>query len=305
MTLGFRLFLIFLILNLIVTIIYGVISIFFKNVERRKVFIRVLIMLLAPGAGALLFFVSWVFYRFFFNEEVDLSDVVFSKERERELVRTDEERDRNVVSIEEAIEVTEKSDLRKLLMSVAQGNYENSLSAISMALNCEDTETAHYAASVLQEALSEFRLKVQKDYEHLAKKAQSEDDIEEEAAELIEYMDKYLVQHVFGEAEQKSHVDMLANVAELMFTKKPEAVTSKIFETVCSRLLEIKDYERCENFAKRAKEYYPNTLSSYTSLLKLYFNSEKKEQFFAELENLKRSSVIIDKETLQLVRTFM
>ena len=65
-------------------------------------------------------------------------------------VRAEEERESNLVSLEEAIEITNDTELRSLMMNVVRGDIQQFLSSISLALNSEDTETAHYAASVLQ-----------------------------------------------------------------------------------------------------------------------------------------------------------
>lgn len=294
-------FIIFLIVNLIVTALYLIIGLFSEKTDRRLIIMRCIVMFCAPGVGALLFFLSWLSYMIFFREEVDLSDVVFSKDREKEIIRTNEERDRNVVPLEEAIEVTGNTELRNLVMSIAQGDVEKSLASISLALNSEDSETAHYAASVLQETLNEFRLKVSKDYQVVQRRGEN---IAEEATDLARYMNKYLAQKVFTDMEQKSFVGMLENVVTILHEEKPEAVTSELYEMVAMRLLEINEYEKCEVWANRSMDMYPNTLSSYTNKLKLYFNSENKNKFFMTLEDLKKSSVIIDKDTLALIRTF-
>ena len=62
-----------------------------------------------------------------------------------------------MIPLEEAIAITEKQDLRSLMMNVVSSDIKNSLASITLALNSEDTETAHYAASVLQDALNDFR----------------------------------------------------------------------------------------------------------------------------------------------------
>ena len=258
-------------------------------------------MLLAPGVGALLMFFGWFGYEFVFRKDVDLSDVIFSKDRERELISTNEEAERNVVSLEEAISVTDKTDLRALVMNVAQGDYSDSLSAIALALNSEDSETAHYAASVLQDALNDFRLRVQKAYNKVQKR---DEELEETATKLIEYMNKVLSQDVFTDIEQRSFTHILEDTAQILFEEKREALTAELYETVCLRLLEVKDYDRCKIWCERGKESFPNTLSSYTCMLKYYFNSGMKDEFFNELDELKHSDVIIDRETLELIRAF-
>ena len=90
--------------------------------------------------------------------------MVFSKERTDTLQRPDEDVEKNMVALEEALEVSDKKSLRTLMMNVIRGDYKHSLSAIALALNSEDSETAHYAASVLQEVLNDFRTGVHERY---------------------------------------------------------------------------------------------------------------------------------------------
>ena len=47
-----------------------------------------------------------------------------------------------------------------------------------------------------------------------------------------------------------------------------------------------------------------NSLATYSCFLKLYFSSGQREKFFATIDDLKRSSVVIDRETLELIRVF-
>lgn len=112
-------------------------------------------------------------FKLFSSQGMDLSDVVFSKDRKENFLRPDEEMERNMVSLEEALEVTDKKSLRTLMLNVIRGDYRNSLAAINLALNSEDSETAHYAASVLQDVLNDFRSKVQTDYLYARKKMNS------------------------------------------------------------------------------------------------------------------------------------
>lgn len=294
-------FLIFLLINAIITLIYMIIAIFFRKTNRHLALLRGIVMLLAPGAGPLFIFLGWFGYEFIFRKDVDLSDVVFSKDRGRELVRTNEDVERNVVSIEEAITVSDNRDLRALVMGVAQGDYSESLASISLALDCDDSETAHYAASVLQDALNGFRLRVSKEYNQVIRRG---DNVAKEAIELIEYMDKVLVQKVFAMVEQKSFANKMADVAQILFEEKLEAVTEEVYEAVCLRLLEVGEFERCEEWCNRSMSHYPEALASYTCKLKLYFNSNRQEEFFDTLTKLKAAPVIIDSQTLELIRAF-
>ena len=187
------------------------------------------------------------------------------------------------------------------MMNIVRGDIKKFLAAISLALDSEDTETAHYAASVLQDALNDFRINVEKQYQLVI---QGDENQSIYAEALIEYMNQVLEQKVFTDMEQKSYVERMDEVCEIYYTGYSDQFTSSQFEAITMRLLEVEEYEKCRKWCERAKLHYPNTLSTYTCQLKLYFNSGQKENFFKAVEELKHSSVVVDKETLELLRVF-
>lgn len=297
-----RLFIIILAVNLIITIIYLIVNLFRKKDNRTSFWIRGLVMLLCPVTGVVVFFVSYIAFLLFFHKEVDLADVVFSKERVERILHADEDRERNLVPVEEAIEVTDRENLRTLMLNVVRGDIQQSLSTIAMALDSEDSETAHYAASILQDALNDFRMNVQKNYQYMQ---QNEEERVEYAHMLIEYMDQVLKQHVFTEMEQRNQIATLDDVCEMLYEQEPESMLSSEFESVSMRLLEMSEYEKCKKWCDRAVIHYPNTLSTFTCQLKLYFTTEQKEDFFRVLNGLRESGISIDQETLQMIRVFI
>ena len=81
-------------------------------------------------------------------------------------------------------------------------------------------------------------------------------------------------------------------------------MTSSQYEAISLRLLEIEEFEASKKWCERAEYQYPNTLATYTCQLKLYFNSGQRERFFEVVEDLKKSAIVIDSETLELIRVF-
>ena len=303
-----RWFIIFLIVNLIVSLLYLLFGMIFNRTSRKKVAMRSLIMLYAPGIGPLLFFISYLFYRLLFYRKVDLSDVVFSKEKSKELVRINEEKERDFVPVEEAIEVADKGELRELVLNMAQGDYSESLSAINMALNAEDTETSHYAASILQDAINDFRMLVRKenarindiDEEDESKREQLIFDIKK----LFVYMNKVLEQRILSKLEQNGYTDILDKLLEKYYRLAGASITSEMYEAMALRLIETEKYDRARSWCERALWRYPNTLASYTTLIKLYFSCGDRENFFKTMQELKESNIVIDRDTLELIRAF-
>ncbi len=291
-------FLSLLLLNLIITVVYLVWNLLRK---KKNCIMNAIVMFLCPLVGPCFFLLAYLLYKLFFSEPVDLEDVIFSKERVETHVHAQEEQERNMVSLEEAIEVTNEKELRTLMMNIVRGDIQKFLATISLALNSEDTETAHYAASVLQDALNDFRIKVEQQYRMI----KSGDEYQLIYAEtLLEYMNQVLAQKVFTDLEQCNYVGMMDEVCELYYNNCPEQMTSARFEAISMRLLEIKDFDNCTKWCERAKSSYPNALATYSCQLKLYFTSGQRQKFFEVIEELKQSSVVVDRETLELLRVF-
>lgn len=286
--------------NLLVVLIYLAWNLFRKRKKSRSCMIRSLVMILCPIVGPLFFFTAHLFYRLFFSAPVSLEDVVFSKERKRTFIHAEEERESNLVPLEEAIEITDTDNLRGLMMNVVRGDIQKSLASIMLALNSEDTETAHYAASVLQDALNDFRANVQKQYNLIMEETEQL----ELAEALVDYMDQVLVQHVFTDLEQERYVGIMGEVCELLYNKDRGRMTSARYEAVSLRYLELEKFDESEKWCERAEYHYPNTLATFSCLLKLYFNSGQKRKFFEVIDELRHSSVVLDHEMLELIRVF-
>lgn len=269
--------------------------------ERLACIIRFVVMLLCPVIGPLFFLFGHLLYRTVFRKEVDLADVIFSKERVRTNVRADEDRERDLVPIEEALAVSDKNSQRALMLNVIRGDVQQSLAAISLALNSQDSETSHYAASVLQDELNDFRFNVQKMYQEIEREDEDQTECEEA---LLPYMNNVLVQKVFAETEQKKFVLRMSDVGDYLFRKDREKMSSEFYEWISLRLLDVSAFDKMEIWCNRAAEQYPEELSTFTCKLKLHFTSQQKEQFFQVMDELKKSDVVIDSETLELIRTF-
>ena len=297
-----KLFILILIVNFLTVMVYLIWNHIRRKEKVLSTWMKAVVMLLCPVAGTLFVFLSFWLCRLVMFRNVDLSDVVFSKEKAQAFIRPDEEVEKNMVSIEEALEVTDKKSLRTFIMDVIRGDYQNSLSAIALALNSDDTETAHYAASVLQDALSEFRSNVQEKYV----KSQIEDGEQaENGIRLVEYMSPVIKQKVLTDIEQRSMIARMDEVLEKVWMLNAGKISSVLYEEISLCLLDIQDYKTCAKWCGRSMTQYPDALSSYTCQLKLFFSCGDREKFFDVMKRLRASDINIDNETLELIRIFM
>lgn len=269
--------------------------------NRRAFLIKFFVMLLCPVIGPLFFIISYLLDKALFWTAPDLEDVIFSKDRVKIQLKADEERVRNMVPLEEALAINEKKDLRTVMMNMVKGEIQDSLAAIALALDSEDSESSHYAASVMTDELNEFRRKVQSLSWEILQEEENETEYEEM---LIDYMNQVLKLRIFTIIEQRRFVHIMADTAEKLRQKDQSRLKEEQYESVCLRLMEIEDYTDSEKWCAWLAEQYPERLSAYTCRLKLYFTLQNKEAFFTTLNDLKKSDVVIDRETLELIRVF-
>lgn len=294
-----------LIINTVISLVYFFFNLFLKKDTAGSYRMRFFVMLITPIVGPVFFFFGWLYYKLFMNDPVDLEDVVFSKDRVKTYRKADEARERNIVPMEEAMAVSDKASTRELMLDLVRKDIRESLSTIAKALNSEDSEVSHYAASVLQETLNSFRMSVQKLYQNVKVLSEEEGNGEEIvicAKELIRDLNAVLKQNVLSPMEQRTFVDQMEEMVELI--EDYEKVDAEDYEALCMRLFDIRDYARCEEWCDVMKEEYPDILSSFTCRLKLYYTVHDRDRFFQVMKELKESNVIVDSETLKMIRTF-
>ena len=181
-------FWIVIIINTLIAVLYWLFFTIFKDKSEAGFTTRAIVMIICPVVAPGYFFLGWLFRKVFFHNPVDLVDVIFSKDREKTLFKANEEGERNIVPVEEAVTVTDKHNARVLMLEVLKHDVRRTMVSISSALNSSDSEISHYAASVLQFELGKFRLSVQKVVETI-------DTIEEQLREAEDFDGELRTEH--------------------------------------------------------------------------------------------------------------
>lgn len=304
-------FLILLAVNFLFVVAYLLLRLLTSPFKTRgwSPLLKALLMLLCPLVGPGFVLLGYVSYRLIFHREVDLSDVIFGRDRIKPLMAAEEESESNLVPVEEAISIMEKDDLRGMMLHVVRGDLKSSAPAIAMALKSDDSEVSHYAAAALQRVLDEFRSSVGKNYDQVM--AEKEDETAEElearlllAEETVDSISEFMKPRLLPEGEQRQYAGKMDEICELLFEKSPGRLTVERLEGVSMQQLAVEDFEACRKWCLRAYAAYPQSAEAYTCQLKLYFTTGEREKFFHVLDELRSSGASIDKETLDMVRVF-
>ena len=110
------------------------------------------------------------------------------------------------------------------MMNILRKDTSQSLGSISYALNSEDTETSHYAATALRDELGDFRSNVLKLYKNVKKGEKAE------PSQLCEFIEK-----TYGMICQDENYDL-----DSVLKRLKEYTTGKVVEKVtCKHKYEV------------------------------------------------------------------
>lgn len=273
-----------------------------KEDKLRQYWMHAAVMVLCPVVGPLYFQFVFLKYRFLKFGQRDLSDVEFSKRRHIARAKADEERERNIVPVEEAILMADQEKKRRTMLNVLLGDTEESLSAIALALESDDSEVAHYAASFLQSKLDAFRERVRQGNLAIARKKAASQPYLEDLLAQIRDMRQILTQHILTGVEQLDYVHQMEGLCQEVCAIDQGRLPPESYESLVYLMQDQEEYDRAEFWAERFAEQHPDALRPYRLRMKLYFETGQSEKFAQVLAQLRSSTVEIDHQTLELIR---
>lgn len=293
-----------LLVNLVVVAVYLLWFLLFKpeRDNRAQFIMQAVIMLLCPLVGPLFFLCAFLKARFVELGHRDLSDVEFSKRRHAVRLKADEERERNIVPVEEANILSDQEKKRANMLNILLGDTQENLAAIALALDSDDSEVAHYAASFLQSKLDAFRERVRQSKQMIQEQKDRGEPYQDAVLVLIRDMDQILKQQVLTRVEQLDYVGQMETLCQDLYDNDRDRLEVSCYSSLFSRLLELQAYDRAEVWGERFADQYPDQLQPYTLRMKLYFETEQTERFMQVLAKLRASNIEIDYQTLELIR---
>ena len=292
--------LVILLLNYIISFIVFIVALLQKKGQRSTTFMLSWFVFIVPLFGILYIglgrFVSFINRK----KNVDMSDVSFSQEREELVLPPDREMEMNYAPIQDAMAVSDTASLRRLLLDTLRNNAKKTISSVAVAMNSKDTETSHYAASIILDALSECRSTAQNMIDQMQK---NPEDVEMNLI-TFDYIHEILSLNIMNDVEQRSYIYIMDNVAENLFSHNLWYMTATHYLWMTDMFLSIKDYNMADKWVARAEEYRPYILDTYKASLHLHFERKNQTAFFKCLDDLREADIFIDEEVLNLFRLY-
>lgn len=258
-----------------------------------------LIMLASPPVGVPCFLGAWIAKLFMRRgQSMQVEDISFSKEKRNRAERPDVEMESQAVPLEEVLLVSSDAIKRShLLMQLKQSSIEN-FDMIRKALDSDDPETSHYAASALTSAKAKFENTIREmDRKYIANSRDGN-----LIRAYADYVLGYLKSGILDQLEEKKYSYVYLNI--LTTVDNPQDVLTEYdYLNVVDRAIFLEDYKTAQEWAERGFEMEA-TESTFLNLLKVYYYTNQSDQFFETMNKLKRSDVTLSEDGLAIVRFF-
>jgi hypothetical protein len=206
------------------------------------------------------------------------------------------EKELNVVSIEEALIVSEYAVRRKVMINVLKEDSMKYMDILQKAVSNEDTETSHYAVSAIMEMKRKLTLSLQE----LSLNYETNKDDAYILRTYADVLNNYMKSGFLDERTLRKYKFTYILVLEQLIGLLPEDDSAYI-EKVDAEL-EVGGLLEAEKTALLYLDRHPESEDAYLCLLKVYFYMKSYIRLQEILNLLKRSPIRLSNRALTLVR---
>ncbi len=295
----YQIFLIILLINAVVSLAYMVIMGIKKQLK--KGIIVGVIMLILPVSGPLLIFFSYLFFLLLKHTNtayINPDELSFRKEKIKIIEGDSLQRGINKVPIEEALLESDSENTRRVLLDVLKADFESSIPLLMKAIENEDSEVSHYASAAISDVLSKFK-KRQKEIDQQYREHKEDEEL---LTAYRKYVYKYLAYHIFPKTEETHYLELCSELMEQAY-KLVSSIEPGDYENWIKLLVEYDKEGQAKEWLRRMQKAYPEKLPTYRAELQYCYRYDH-HNFRTCLQKIKNSQIMLDEDTLELVRFF-
>lgn len=290
-----------LVINFITALIYLFMK--WRKKDLNCGIIMSIFMIICPLVGPTYLFFSWFVYKIYFKRresDISIEELSLRKEKIEIILKPDMRSALNKVPLEEALIVSDKKSARKLLLDLLREDSTGSLNTILKAVEHQDTEVSHYAASAISDTINEFKIREKK----LREKYDKDKENIQLCNEYVQYLNDFLSQKILSAPEQRLYCNLFEKLIITIEKHLPSEISGELYNKLVCILLDIGENDKAKVWVEKALTNYENELESYKAGLRYYYTNKDRSKFLSLMEKLKKSDVLLDPDILELVRFY-
>lgn len=284
-----------LISNTILAIVF-----FIYNMKkcREEAIYKAAIIFFLPIFGAAYFVIFFILQRKY-NCEDELGDYLEHYENKINTTvysKIDKDKGINIVPANEALILNENKIKRSMLIEVLKGDVEQHIPILKKALENDDTETSHYAATAIAEIKKNYVTTIQQTSMIYENDRNNVDNL----ISYIEILREYLESELLDEKTLKKYKYLYSEkLAELLKIYEYE---EKYYVDKINCDLDLNDMPSAKEYCEKFYKKYSNSEEAYLMYLKFYYKIKDYSSFEGKLEQLKKSPITLTNRALNIVR---
>lgn len=257
--------------------------------------------ILLPVVGMLMYAIVELFLLLSRKSAIfDTGDLMTFKERVTSEYRSNLQEALNIVSVKEALLASDTGEKRSLIRSLLKKDIGMYSKSVRDALDDDDTETTHYAASAVMEIYRKMTLHMQKLESLCLLEPLNMDNKLAFLDAAKEYADSGILSH----RDEKLNRSKYIGAAKEIDIAQPELLRTEHYATLVDFLLQANEKADALTWALRAKDLFKDE-ESYLNALRACYERGEQKMFAAILEELKQSEIALSEKAVDRLRYWM
>lgn len=293
-----KVLLIALLINFIISFL---VFLFNMRKSKAKGLLLAIIVFFAPVFSELYFIMIGFFkiiMKLFRLDTIDISDLA-ARSKMKVIESANIEIEKNKVPLEESLIISDRIDRRNAFLQILKtGGYE-SIQSIQKAVEDPDSEISHYAAAYLSEEVAKFK-RQEKEMDSLC-------ELNKDLPTLYNYVDYvggFLSKNIMMIEEEKRYADFFDEKLWEIVKLSDKPLEGNYISLIVSVFQFINNDEEAKKWIDYALKYAQSDLDTAKVCLKYFYSKKDYKRFKKLLEEIKRSPMLLDHETVEWVRFF-
>ncbi|MFC0415029.1 hypothetical protein ACFFHH_06110 [Cytobacillus solani] len=250
-------------------------------------------------------FVGFIILYFMFhqlrNEGQVIPDslIIKNKEQVKILQKIDFEKETSIVPMKDALLLNDIQTKRRMLMDLLKNDTFNHIGILQTALQNDDTETSHYAATAIQDIKGKLLNTIgQMEYQL----EENQNDLELLIA-FGQVIKNYLNTGFLDDRTVKQYSYRYSQILEKIIEIMPIEKEFYIEKINCD--LQLGELETAEKYSQIFLQHCSNEEEAYFMSMKLYYSVKNQKKFHEILQMLRQSSVRLTPQGLNKIRFWL
>jgi hypothetical protein len=221
------------------------------------------------------------------------------EQRERSIFKEDVEKERNVVPIEDALILNENKVRRTMLLNLLKEESIQNIETIKFALENEDSETSHYAAT----AIMELKRKLLNSMQLLDLQVDENPNDIKVLSTYKEVIKQYINSGFLDEKTLLKNKYNYSTILERLIEIEPNVESYFVEKISCD--LTLAEFSTARHYCDLFVRLHPNCEDAYFMDMQIHYLMKNSEGFENSLNQLRSSSVRLSPVGLSKLRFWL